>query len=125
MLRKRLLEPGEWYVFRIKKMFQETAKDKESTNTIVDLLAVSTEDGETRDADVPVRRYFSEKAEEYMESFVTALGGTVDPDTGFEGEFDEETVQEKLVLGLVNHRDAGGGNMRNEVEDFRPMPDAA
>jgi hypothetical protein len=124
MLRKRLLEPG-WYVLVIKKLFTELAKDEKSTNTIVDLTVVSTEEGSDRDEGVPLRRYFSEKAEEYSESFITALGGDVSEESGFDGEFDDETIKGRKLLGLVGNRDAGGGQMRNEVEEFRPLEDAA
>tara|TARA_B110000263_G_C15294600_1_gene504966 strand:+ start:1126 stop:1527 length:402 start_codon:yes stop_codon:yes gene_type:complete len=121
MLRKRILDPV-WHVLEIVKIFQEPAKkDPDSTNTVVDFKVVRDEDGDTRNADVPLRRYFSEKAQGYAESFMIALGAKVDDDTGAELDFDSEAVVGKQLLGLVKNRPLDGGGLTNDVEEFQPV----
>lgn len=115
MLRSKVVEPG-WYNCIIKGVSQEAASTDGSTNTIVDFVVI---DGPQKD--VPLRRYFSEKAPGFAVNFFKACGAQI----GEQGAtFDvEKSIGRKMQVFVKNEE--YGGSMRNRVEDFRPMPGSA
>ena len=112
MLRGKTVEPG-WYKAFIKNVSQEPASTDGSTNTIIDFTIV--EEGPFKD--VPVRRWFSEKAPGFAVPFLVACGAKIGPDGG---SFNMENCKGKTILiyivnGMYNNRPT------NNVEDFRPL----
>ncbi len=115
VLRGKTVEPG-WYPCMVKEVSQEPASTDGSTNTIVDFTVT---DGPFKD--VPLRRYFSEKAPGFAVNFLKALGATIG-DNG--GNFDLEKAKGRKMMVYVKN-EMYEGSTRNRVEDFKPMPSAA
>lgn len=112
MLRGKTIEPG-WYKLFIKNVSQEPASTDGSTNTIFDFTVV--DEGPFKD--VPVRRFFSEKAPGFAVPLLVACGAKVGADGG---AFNMENCKGKTILGYIAN---GMYNNRatNQVEDFRPL----
>lgn len=110
MMRGKTVDPG-WYKAIIKNVSQEPANTDGSTNTIVDFVVL-----EGPFKDVPLRRFFSEKAPGFIVPFLVACGAPVGEQGG---TFDVEkckgkTIQVYVINEMYNNRST------NKVEDFRP-----
>lgn len=111
LLRGKTIEPG-WHKMLIKNVTQEPASTDQSTNTIIDFTVV---DGQFKD--VPLRRYFSEKAPGFIVPFLIACGAPVGEQGG---TFDLERCKGKMILGYVIN-EMYNNRPTNKVEDFRPI----
>lgn len=111
MLRGKTLDPG-WYKLFIKNVTQEPAGTDGSTNTIIDFVV--TEGGFK---DVPLRRWFSEKAPGFIVPFLVACGAPVGEQGG---TFDMDRCKGKTILGYVIN-EMYQNRPTNKVEDFRPL----
>lgn len=112
MLRSKVLEPG-WYKMFIKNVTQEPAGTDGSTNTILDHVVV--QDGPFKD--VPVRRWFSEKAPGFAVPLLIACGAKVG-ESG--GTFNMESCKGKTVMAYVEN-DMYQGRPTNKITDYRPV----
>jgi hypothetical protein len=113
----KLVRPG-WYNVRINEVKEELAKDKESTNIVVDVL------GAEGDADgVPIKNWFSEKFPQGGISFVKACGGSVSEDQGVDPSFDWERQAGKVVKAhIVTSRGKDGQQPpRNVIDEWAPL----
>lgn len=112
MLKSKVVEPG-WYPCEIVRSSEAPSKTDGSMNYTVEMKIL---DGPFKD--VTVYRLFNEKGMGYAVRFLESLGAKVDPDKG--GEFDlDRAVGKKLTVYIKN--EIYEGQMRNRVEDFRPI----
>src|SRR5258708_22794821 len=106
--------PTTWYKFNIKAYKQDTAKDGESINHVVDFVVA---DGAQQGT--PVRHWFSEKAMgRIVDFFKVFTGGKVDVGK----EYNFEDVVGKQILGYA------GWDVKmnfNKIEDFKPVDKTA
>lgn len=116
-LKRSLVCDANWYPVHIDAVTEELNKKGDANNIIVDMTIVKSGD-EDKDqfAGVTLRRYFSEKAPGMAAGFITACGGSIDPETG--GEFDLEGAAGKTIEAFVKPRQYEG-RMVNDVSDFR------
>jgi hypothetical protein len=110
MLRGKTVEPG-WYKLYVKNVSQEPATTDGSTNTIIDFTVV--EEGAFKD--VPLRRYFSEKAPGFIVPFLVACGAKMGADGG---TFNMENCRGKTIMGYIIN-EMYNNRPTNKVEDFR------
>ena len=112
MLRGKTVDPG-WYKTIIRNVSQEPASTDGSTNTIIDLII--TDDGPFKD--VPLKRFFSEKAPGFAIPFLIACGAKVG-EQGVTVNMEHckgKTIMTYVGNGMYNNRPT------NNAEDFRPV----
>jgi len=118
---QKLVRPG-WYNVKVVEVKEELAKDKESTNIVVDIVGLEG------DADgVPVKNWFSEKFPQGGISFVKACGGQVSEETGVDPSFDwERQVGKTVKAHIVTNRGKDGQQPpRNSVDEWAPSAGVA
>jgi len=112
MKRSKVLA-ADWYPVKITKMSEKASKDGQSMNTIVEMtVAAGTF------IDVPLIKYFNEKAPGTIIPFLKALGVNIS-EAGGEFALDEASVVGKHIEAYVKP-DEYQGKTVNSVQDFRP-----
>lgn len=117
----KLVRPG-WFIVLVEGVKEELAKDKESTNIVVDVV------GQEGDADgVPVKTWFSEKFPQGGIPFVRACGGQISEETGVDPDFDwERQVGKRVKAHIITNRGKDGtGKPNNSIDDWAPMAQEA
>lgn len=109
--RSKVVEPG-WYPVEVKDYTESVAKTDGSTNATIEMGIL---EGPFKGA--VLYRLFNEKAPGFIIPFLRALGVDV-PEDG--GEFDlSATVGRRLRVYVKNEE--WQGQIKNRVEDFRPL----
>lgn len=113
---QKLVRPG-WYLVKILEIKEELAKDKESTNIVLDVV------GNEGDAmGVPIKVWFSEKFPAGAIGFVKACGGRVSEDEGVDPSFDWESQRGRSVKAKIvtNRGKDGQDKPRNAIDEWAP-----
>jgi len=111
MLRSKTVEPA-WYKCKVKAITQESASTDGSVLAVVDLVIL-----EGAFKDVPVRRYFSEKAPGFTVPFFAACGATVKEEGG---TYDFDRCKDKTILVYIKN-EMYQNRLTNKAEDFKPL----
>lgn len=112
MKRGKVVEAG-WYPVAISKMTEKVSSKGDSMNTIVEMVIAA---GPFKD--VPLMKYFNDKAPGAIIPFLKGLGIQI-PEDGGEFALDENTVVGKHLEAYVKP-DEYQGKTVNSVADFRP-----
>jgi hypothetical protein len=112
-LRGKLVEPA-WYAALIKDIVEETSKKGDSQNWRVDFIII--EDGPFKD--VPVQKYFNEKAPGVAIPFFTACNGGKEIEA--DKEYDFSACKGRKVRIYIGNR-TFENRLVNEVTDFRAL----
>lgn len=117
----KIVRPG-WYLAKIDEVKEELAKDKESTNIVVDFTGL---EGDA--TGVPFKNWFSEKFPQGAIPFVKATGGRVTEEEGLDPDYDfERQVGKTVKIHVITDRGKDGqGKPRNAIDDFAPASAAA
>ena len=117
MKRSTVLNQG-WYPVEVVAVTEEPNAKGDSTNIIVDLVGIASNDPEKNlGAGVPLRRYFTEKAPGFAVNFIKACGGNIS-DEG--GTFDIASSVGRKLEAFVKPRPYEG-RLTNDVADFRKL----
>ena len=109
--RGKLVDPNEWYRYRVEKVYDEPTKDKTSTNTKVDCrIMLGKFEG------LVVTRTFNEKAPGFIVPFLAAFKVDVQPDQSY----DLAKLENREFLGFTTHREWNNSKF-NDIVDFRPV----
>lgn len=111
--RGKLVEPNLWYRTKVEKVYDESSKDGQSTNTKVDLRII----GGTFN-DLVVTRIFSEKAPGFIVPYLKAFGVEVEADQNY----DLSATEGRTLKTFIKHREYQGQKF-NDPADFRPDED--
>lgn len=111
--RGKLVEPNLWYRMRVEKVYDEPAKDKESTNTKVDLRIM-----EGTFKDLVITRVFSEKAPGFVIPYLAAFNVEVKADESY----DLSATEGRELMVFVTHREYQNQKF-NDATQFKPVSD--
>lgn len=117
---QKLVRPG-WYLAKITEVMESLAKDKESTNIVVDV-----EGAEGDCLGVPIKTWFSEKFTQGAIPFVKATGGRVTEEEGIDPDYDfENQVNKTVKIHVVTSRGKNNDEKpRNVIDDWAPAHQA-
>ncbi len=113
---QKLVRSG-WYNARITDVTQKVAADKQSNNTIIEVIGL---DGDAKD--VPIPTWFNEKFAQGAIPFVKATGGRVTEEEGVDPDYDfEAQIGKTVMIHVVTSRGKTGNEKpRNQIDDWAP-----
>lgn len=120
ILSGKLVDP-DWYIIKIKSVSEAPSAKGDSTNNLMKANIVSSMNGDTKFAGVPLTWNFNTKAPGFVMGFLEAMGAEIASGKRYELE---DTVG--MQVGAFVKQKEYEGRVRNDVPgQFRSVPQAS
>jgi len=116
ILSGKLVDP-DWYILKITSIGEAPSKDGGSTNYPVEAVVVSSLNGDTTFAGVPLRWNFNSKAKGFMQAYLQSFGAEVTSGK----RYDPEDTVGMLIGAFVDHTEYNGRVRNNVGGKFRQV----